>query len=131
MTAVGATIDASAFERALKMSSPRKSPEIVRELLTQLALRNAAISASKHMKRGGKQPPVPGILTSRTGTGRRSIRVNLSGLPRVAETGSDLIYMAFHELNAKRPRPWLKPGQDEVLRIAPQLALSIWERHVG
>lgn len=59
-----------------------------------------ARNAQNQMIRGGKQKPVDDKLTSRTGTGRRSIR---SDRPEVkkgssfVEVGTDLKYMSAHE----------------------------------
>ena len=64
--------------------------------------------------RGGKGPPVKGILTSRTGTLRRSIRVNRSPLPWAVEVGTDLVYGAVHELSTRFPRPYLAPALDDM-----------------
>ena len=84
--------------RVLTNINPGKHPAFVKRALTKSGLlvqRNAAL---KQMIRGGRQAPAPTKLTSRTGTGRRSIRVDRSGLRQFyVDIGSDLRYMQLHE----------------------------------
>ena len=98
--------------------NPKKNTAWVARALVKSALRVQEIAAKDKIKRGGKGPPVPGILTSRTGTLRRSIRVNRSPLPWAVEIGTDLVYGAVHEHGGKfhPPRPFLKPGLEDASR---------------
>lgn len=86
-----------AVRKVLALVSPAQSPAIMRDALTRSALRVQAVAAKESMIRGGKQPPHPTRLTSRTGTGRRSIAVDRSELPFRVSIGSALKYMALHE----------------------------------
>ena len=66
------------------------------------AFRIQSNAAKKQILSGGggkknAKAPHPYQLTSRTGTGRRSIRVNRGPLPNAIEIGTDLVYMSLHE----------------------------------
>lgn len=98
-----------AVRKVLALVSPAQSPAIIRDALRKSALRVAAVAAKDEIIRGGKQPPHPTRLTSRTGTGRRSIGVDFPHTdPEIATIGSQLRpssvrigsflgYMALHE----------------------------------
>ncbi len=103
-------VNADKFTRALRSTSPRENVKIVSDLLRTLAFNTQSIAAQKKIIRGGSGPAVKGKLTSRTGTGRRSIGVDLSGAPRFAEVGSSLGYMALHETGGRVniPRKFVK-----------------------
>lgn len=81
----------------LSRINPAQSPGIVRQSLRKAALRVQSVAASESIIRGGKQRPHPTRLTSRTGTGRRSIGVDYGELPARVSIGSALGYMALHE----------------------------------
>lgn len=85
------------FFDALARLSPQQRPELARSFLLSAALLIQRHAAEDTIIRGGKGPPHPTRLTSRTGTGRRSISVDRSGLPSFIAVGSDLGYMALHE----------------------------------
>lgn len=89
------------FQQALRNASPKTNPRFISQLLRAVALRTQAVAAGDKIRRGGSGPALPDRLTSRTGTGRRSISTNLSPLPRAAEVGSDLSYMAVHEIGGR------------------------------
>lgn len=146
----------------------KKNSRFVGRFLRRMVLEVQRNAAQEQMIRGGGGPPHPSRLTSRTGTGRRSISVNLAPLPLAAEVGSDLAYMALHETGGlvsvpstqvqshirkvvfgrtvapftvpaftrgaftyrARKRPWLAPAVDAVLRRAPDIAVSLWEREL-
>lgn len=98
--AVGIRISVSGgdkYGRALKRLTPSQNAKVKSDGLRKIALEVQRIAAGEKIIRGGKQAPHRSRLTSRTGTGRRSIRTNFSGLPNVSVVGSDLIYMAVHE----------------------------------
>lgn len=86
-----------ALRRGIRDLTPAQNESIQRNVLRKLALITQRDAAQNQMKRGGKAPPIRGKLTSRTGTGRRSIRTNFGELPRQTSVGSDLKYMALHE----------------------------------
>lgn len=86
------------LNRVLRNINPRENPEFVRRALTKGGLFIQRNAAEKQIKRGGRGRPLPDRLTSRTGTGRRSIRTDRGGLPRFfIDIGSDLKYMQLHE----------------------------------
>ena len=102
-------------EAMLDRINPKKNSAWVGRALLKCALGVQKTAAEKKIRRGGKGPPVPRILTSRTGTLRRSIRVNRSLLPWAVEVGTDLVYGAVHEKGSKHhpPRPFLAPALED------------------
>ena len=94
--------------------------------MMQLTLR---IAAQQKIRRGGGGPPRPNILTSRTGTLRRSLSgsqsINKAGLPDFIEGGSNLVYAAVHE---DSPRAFLKPALDDAVRQFDDIFIKWWER---
>lgn len=98
MTAIRTTvIGADAFVGAMKRGDPERNPEIFSRSLRRITLLTQKIAAQEKMKRGGQGAPLPNKLTSRTGTGRRSISTDFGALPRAASVGSSLNYMRVHE----------------------------------
>jgi len=85
------------YSRQLTSLIPSKNPKIRAVGLRALALEVQTVSAREKIKRGGKGAPLKSKLTSRTGTGRRSIRTDFSRLPGQSAVGTDLRYMAAHE----------------------------------
>jgi phage gpG-like protein len=93
--------------------NPKKNTAWMRDSLGDCGLLTQKIAAEEKIIRGGsfrgKSGPRggkgklqnagvhPKKLTSRTGTLRRSIRVNRSPLPWAVEVGTDLTYGAVHE----------------------------------
>ena len=82
--------------------SLKKCAELTQDITAnEMIIRGGRFRGPKG-KRGGKGKMRsagvdPKRITSRTGTLRRSIRVNTSTLPFAAEVGSDLVYAAVHE----------------------------------
>lgn len=85
------------YTRMLRSAGPRDNPRIMSLALRQIALLTQSISTREKIHAGGRSVPLPRALTSRTGTGRRSIRTDFSKLPGEAAVGSDLKYMSAHE----------------------------------
>jgi phage gpG-like protein len=85
------------LQERLNRLSPKKNSAWVARALKKAAFLTQKIAAKEKIKRGGKGAPVARMLTSRTGTLRRSIRVNRSPLPWAIEVGTDLTYGAVHE----------------------------------
>ena len=82
----------------LRGIDPSKNSAFVRRALVKGGLLVQREAALNQIKRGGKGPSLRDRLTSRTGTGRRSIRVDRGGLSKFfVEIGSDLEYMKVHE----------------------------------
>lgn len=82
---------------ALDRMSPARNRKIATDFLVSAATLLQRKAQQETIIRGGKGPPHPTRLTSRTGTGRRSITVDRSLVPAAIEVGSDLGYMALHE----------------------------------
>ena len=89
---------------ALARLSPDKNPRVLSRSLRRIALETQARATNK-IRRGGSLRPAPSVLTSRTGTGRRSISTDLGSLPHSATVGSNLGYMALHEEGGSITRP--------------------------
>lgn len=85
------------LDAALRRISPANAPQILSRSLRKIGLQIAKVAKDETIIRGGRQRPHPTKLTSRSGTGRRSIRTDLTRLPRAVSIGSDLVYMAVHE----------------------------------
>ena len=111
MTSLSITIDDREVKAVLKRLNLRsgRGLDAVEKALDSMAFQVQANAAMKQIIRGGKGPPHPTRLTSRTGTLRRSIRVNRFS-PLARDVGTDLVYGAVHELHPTRPRPFLSPA---------------------
>ena len=146
-----------ALRRLLENIDPGESPAWVMRALVAAGLRVQRNAATKQIRRGGKGKPLPRKITSRTGTGRRSIRVDRGGLNRLfVDVGSDLAYMAVHETggtflrrahtrltpsgglarvrahSATFPqRPWLAPALDEENAEMGNIFVREWEREAN
>jgi hypothetical protein len=82
-------------------------------------------------KRSGMSDADPKRLTSRTGTLRRSIGIDKSELPFAITVGTGLRYGAYHELEAKKLRPFMGPALE---KVGPQFASIVakhWKREGG
>ena len=93
------TIDTSQLkklQRQLRRIDPRRRTEFLRKSLLESAF-VVQSNAQNQIKRGGSAAPLPDRLTSRTGTGRRSITVERAALPFAIDIGTNLRYMAVHE----------------------------------
>lgn len=85
------------YTRAISSASLRDNPKILSTGFRKLGLLVQSVAAREKIHPGGRSKPLPRALTSRTGTGRRSIRTDFSRLPGEVSIGSDLKYMAAHE----------------------------------
>lgn len=92
------------------------------KILISIANEIASNAQSKQILRGGgKGPPHPTKVTSRTGTLRRSIAVDRGELGSlIVSIGSDVVYAGVHELGSKDgrtpKRPFLRPARDAIIR---------------
>jgi phage gpG-like protein len=86
-----------AVHQRLERLNIRSHPGLVIRALDKCAELTQEIAATKKIIRGGKGPPHPHKLTSRTGTLRRSIAVSRRHLPWAIDIGTDLVYGAVHE----------------------------------
>ena len=120
--------------RVMKDIDPKSNPKFVREALVKGGLLIQRDAALNQMIRGGKGPPDKKMLTSRTGTGRRSIRVDRAGLPKFfVEIGSDLKYMQVHETGGRflPPRPYLAPAVEAVDQDLERLFARQWQTEIN
>jgi phage gpG-like protein len=89
------------LRRQLERMNPGVNKRIVNAALKESMLKTLSNSASKAIKRGGSDKPKASILTSRTGTLRRSLgssfALDRSRLPFYIEGGTNLVYGAVHE----------------------------------
>ena len=125
------------LRRKLERMDPGRNKAILRNSLIESALlvqRDAAknqILTGGGGKRSGMTRPHPRHLTSRTGTLRRSIKVDRGPLPFAIDVGTDLVYGAYHELRAKRRRPFLQPALDRVAPKFGDIFIKNWKRAAG
>lgn len=88
---------------SLDRLDPSKNRAITEPALVEMGLLTVRTAAQRTIKRGGTGDPVAGVLTSRTGTLRRSLTaearsIDKSQLSRgIVEAGTDIVYGAIHE----------------------------------
>ena len=125
------------LQKDLRKLSPARRKVTDAALLESglLVLRTAA---QRKIRRGGGKgsPPVQGILTSRTGTLRRSLGPDLgldrSGLSRgFIEVGTSLVYGAVHENSTSAPRPFLSPALDDEISSFESIFVKHWKKGAG
>lgn len=125
--AVRIRLDDREATRTLRALGGRQARVAVEGALDDVAAKIQRNAQTEQIIRGGRQAPHPTRLTSRTGTLRRSIRVNRPA-PGVRSIGSDLVY-AVHEFGIPRrnirARPYLQPALEEE---GPKLADQIRRR---
>ncbi len=127
------------LQRRLEKMNPGTNKRILRKSLIESALliqRDAAknqILAGGGGKRGGMTKPHPKFLTSRTGTLRRSIKVDRGPLPFAIEVGTDLGYGAKHEfgLGGVKKRSFMQPALDRVAQKFGDIVTKHWKREAG
>lgn len=114
------------LQRRLKKMNPELNRKIVTPALLEAAQLVTRTAAREKILPGGKGPPRSNILTSRTGTLRRSLTsnfaVDLNRQLLFVDMGTHLIYGAVHE-NSKRA--FLKPA----LRDASKNFEGIFRKH--
>jgi phage gpG-like protein len=117
----------------LKRLTPAESRKVVVDSLLECAHTIQRNAAEKQILPGGKGPPDPKQLTSRTGTLRGSIAVNRSPLPAAVEIGTHLVYGPVHELGGRHHprRPFLAPAVEETEEGFPDVFLANWRRAAG
>lgn len=131
-----ATIDDSEAVRVLRAAHPEASGRVAHRALRKAAFLIQDEAARNQIQRGGSGPPnpPPGPLISRTGTLRRSIRVDDAGVPRFIDVGSDLVYAGVHELGSPGrripARPFLQPAAEKITPQIARLFEDEWERDV-
>ena len=144
------------LRRVIRGIDPETNPRYIRQALRKGGLLIQRNAARKQIKPGGKGPPERTRLTSRTGTGRRSIRVDRGGLTNFfVDIGSDLKYMQLHEVGGTvqrrqhtrqlaggtlvtvrahsatfGARPYLAPALDAVERDLEALFVTAMQREV-
>jgi len=127
------------LKRKLEKMNPGVNKKIVRDSLIESALllqRDAAknqILAGGGGKKGGMTKPHPRYLTSRTGSLRRSIKVDRGPLPFAIEVGTDLVYGAVHEFGRRGmpQRAFMQPALDRVAPKFGDIVIKLWKRAAG
>lgn len=120
------------LRQALARMDPQRNPSWVGKALVRCAFLVQEIATRDKIRRGGSAPPVPGILTSRTGRLRASIAVDRRLVPSAIEIGTDVVYGAVHELGGRfHPRrPFLQPALEDARLRFGDLFADEWERAV-
>lgn len=120
------------LRRLLRRMSPQSNPAWVRRGMLKVGFQMQTLAASKYILRGGgpRAPVHPTMLTSRTGTLRRSIAVNRRRLPFTVSVGTHLRYGRTHELGlGPYPRrAFLDPALQEVAKTAANVLAEEWEK---
>jgi phage gpG-like protein len=122
------------LERLLRRVDPKRDGvRWQRAALVRSGLKVQSVAAEKKIERGGPGPPLPDRLTSRTGTLRRSIRVDRGELPTAIEIGTDLVYGAVHELGSRThpKRPFLAPALQAVSKDFSRIWVEEIEKVLG
>ena len=130
------TID-PALTRALRLLQAPQLHAAFRKALLKSMSKTLTIAAQEKIRRGGvvgkgknRQilPPLPDMLTSRTGALRRSLGLDMgldtSELPFAISGGSSLVYARVHEITwagrAKIKRPFLAPALEDASKFFEQ-----------
>ena len=89
-------IGSAELRRRLKKMNPAQNRRITNPALLESMQLTLRIAAQRKIKRGGGKgsPPVPNVVTSHSGTLRRSLAasfaIDRSGLPKFIEGGSNV-----------------------------------------
>ena len=120
------------FRRMLARLPPSSVSVWLRQSMQQAGFYAQRTAATKFIKPGGDAPPIPEMLTSRTGELRRSIETDQSELPWSVSIGSALEYSRVHELGISPmpSRPYLKPAMQFGITSGKfaQIFLRAWSR---
>jgi phage gpG-like protein len=125
------------LQRRLKKMNPEQNTRIMRKSLIDSA-KAVLVDATKVQILSGvprKRPPGwkahQKRLTSQDGTLRRSIGINKSELPFAITVGTNLKYGAYHELEAKKLRPFMGPALDKTEAQFTRIVVKHWKREGG
>ncbi len=122
-------IGSAELRRRLRKMNPKQNARIVRPALLESGLLVTRIAARDKILPGGSGPPKPSILTSRTGTLRRSLTSNfavqLNAQLQFVDAGTHLLYGAVHE-NSRRA--FLKPAFRDASRNFDDIFRKHWAR---
>ena len=117
------------LRRRLKKMNPAENHRITTPALLEAMQTTLRIAAREKILPGGGGPPRADILTSRTGTLRRSLGTNfavqVNERLQFVEGGTHLIYGAVHE-NSKRA--FLKPALKEMSPKFEAIFVKHWRR---
>ena len=109
--------------------NPATNEKIMGPALLEMMQFTLSDAARNKILRGGGGPPKPNILTSRTGTLRRSLgaafNILTNMLPRSIEGGTHLIYGAVHEATQ---RAFLAPALADSLGKFEDIVIKHWQR---
>ena len=132
-------VGTKALKRKLEKMNPGVNKKILRGSLIESALtvqrdavKNQILSGGGG-KKSGRTKPHPKFLTSRTGTLRRSIKVDRGPLPFAIEVGTDLGYGAKHEfgLRGMPRRSFMQPALDRQAPKFGDIVVKQWKKAAG
>ena len=130
-------VGSAELKRRLKRLTPAQNKQIAGPALLESMLLTLRVAAREKIYPGGKAPPRNGILTSRTGTLRRSLTASFatdrSQLPKSITGGSNLVYAPVHEFGLGRhpKRPFLQPALDDASKKFNAIFAKHWQKAVG
>lgn len=117
------------LERRLRKMNPKQNRRIVSRALLESMQLTLRISARDKIFPGGTGAPRPDILTSRTGTLRRSLTgnfaINQNEQLQWIEGGTHLVYGAVHEATK---RAFLKPALADARTSFDDIFVRWWRR---
>ena len=119
--------------RYLRKIDPSINKGIPSDTVKRVAEQMRDVSKKRFFAMGrGNAPPLPDILTNRSGRLRNSIAVDKSALPKAASVGTDVPYGAVHEFGFRTTpkRPFLAPAARIVVRDLEKVALIRWRRAI-
>ena len=125
------------LQAALRQMNPSLNTKIMKRGMIASALEIQKDAAKYQIAAGGRGsgkalPPLRHSLTSRTGTLRRSIRVDRGPLPFAIEVGTDLIYGAVHEFGnaTHRIRAFMAPALEKISKRFVDIFTREWAKEV-
>ena len=123
------------LQAALRQMNPSLNTKIMERGMIASALEIQKDAAKYQIAAGGRGKrqalkALRGRLTSRTGTLRRSIKVDRGPLPFAIEVGTDLGYGAVHEFHSARPRPFMAPALAKVSKRFVEIFTNEWAKEV-
>ena len=116
--------------RALSSMTPERNARILTMPMREWAIDTQMISKDQYLT--GPRPQRLGVVTGRL---RSSIGIDLLGVPRFVDVGTDVVYGPTHEFGDPSrnipARPFLRPAAEEAFAHFETDLLESWEREVS